>query len=290
MPTDFTDFIRSLRNDGKLILSNAIKAAAGKKVVLDVRDSANAVEMDLENEVGVLATVSIPKGAAIDAIAREAATAAQTDIDEHEANHPSGGGSGDDAAAWAEEGNTDLIPAAKFRAPTATARGGVAGATNDVIDNETGGTWLAWTVSNVRRLTRRLVSNWAYAGNTDLIPDAKTGVTGAVNTHDSDLGSHASAQRVLNQDPNADADTLGKLQIDPQGNAYTTEPDTEHGTAQSRGLRQVHPRRLHRGAERRAQPAGANAGKLLLPDRGPQAPGDGQQLLRSTPVGGCRLV
>ena len=40
-------------------------------------------------------------------------------------------------------------------------------------------------------------------------------------------------QRVLNQAPNADADTLGKLQIDPQGNAYTTEPDTEHGTAQS---------------------------------------------------------
>ena len=39
-------------------------------------------------------------------------------------------------------------------------------------------------------------------------------------------------QRVLNQDPNADADTLGKVQIDPQGNAYTTEPDTEHGTAQ----------------------------------------------------------
>ena len=40
-------------------------------------------------------------------------------------------------------------------------------------------------------------------------------------------------QRVLNQAPNADADTLGKFQIDGQGNAYTTEPDTEHGTAQS---------------------------------------------------------
>ena len=44
---------------------------------------------------------------------------------------------------------------------------------------------------------------------------------------------HGVEQRVLNQDPNADADTLGKFQIDPQGNAYTTEPDTEHGTAQS---------------------------------------------------------
>ena len=40
-------------------------------------------------------------------------------------------------------------------------------------------------------------------------------------------------QRVFNQAPNASADTLGKFQIDPQGNAYTTEPDTEHGTAQS---------------------------------------------------------
>ena len=38
---------------------------------------------------------------------------------------------------------------------------------------------------------------------------------------------------MLNQDPNASADTLGKFQIDPQGNAYTTTPDTEHGTAQS---------------------------------------------------------
>ena len=40
-------------------------------------------------------------------------------------------------------------------------------------------------------------------------------------------------QRVLQQDPLADADTLGKFQIDDHGNAYTTEPDTEHGTAQS---------------------------------------------------------
>ena len=124
MPTDFTDFIRSLRNDGKLILSNAIKAAAGKKVVLDVRDSASAVEMDLENEVGVLATVSIPKGAAIDAIAREAATAAQTDIDEHEANHPSGGGTGDDAAAWAEAGQHRPDPCSEVPGAHGHCKGG----------------------------------------------------------------------------------------------------------------------------------------------------------------------
>ena len=86
--------------------------------------------------------------------------------------------------------------------------------------------------ANVRRLVRRLTSTWAHAGDTGLIPDAKTGVAGAINTHNDAAGSHAASQRVLNQDPNAGATTLGKLQVDPQGNAYTTEPDTEHGTAQ----------------------------------------------------------
>ena len=95
MPIDFTDFLRSLRTDGKLILSNAIKAAAGKKVLADARDSANSLEIDLENDAGALETVVIPKGAAVDATAREAAAEAQADIDEHEANHPEGGGTGE---------------------------------------------------------------------------------------------------------------------------------------------------------------------------------------------------
>ena len=37
MTVDFTDLLGSLRADGKLILSNLIKASAGKKFVVDVR-------------------------------------------------------------------------------------------------------------------------------------------------------------------------------------------------------------------------------------------------------------
>ena len=72
--------------------------------------------------------------------------------------------------------------------------------------------------------------------NTDTV--ARNRATTARNEAQSaqdDIDAHEvghPTQRVLNQDPNADADTLGKFQIDPQGNAYTTTPDTEHGTAQ----------------------------------------------------------
>ena len=44
-----------------------------------------------------------------DQAARDAAAAAQADIDDHEANHPGGQGSGDDAYPWATEGNDDLL-------------------------------------------------------------------------------------------------------------------------------------------------------------------------------------
>ena len=91
MPTiDFQELLGSTRADGKLILSNLIKAFVGRKVVQDVRDSTNAVEIDLEDEVGDVATVSIPKGAAIDAVARQEAEDAQAAIDAHEADHPGG--------------------------------------------------------------------------------------------------------------------------------------------------------------------------------------------------------
>ena len=72
----------------------------------------------------------------------------------------------------------------------------------------------------------------ARAGDADPVAPAAPTVGTSTNFSREDHG-HGVEQRVLNQDPNADADTLGKLQIDPQGNAYTTEPDTEHGTAQS---------------------------------------------------------
>ena len=112
MPIDFTDFLRSLRTDGKLILSNAIKAAAGKKVLADARDSTNSLEIDLENDAGALETVVIPKGAAVDATARAAAETAQEDIDDHEANHPSGGmGGADQVARDAAQAAQDEIDA-----------------------------------------------------------------------------------------------------------------------------------------------------------------------------------
>ena len=95
MPVDFSDFIRSTRSDGKLIISNAIRAVFGKKLVTDARDSPTALEFDLEDETGASTTVSIPKGSAVDATARAAAATAQEDIDDHEANHPEGGGGGD---------------------------------------------------------------------------------------------------------------------------------------------------------------------------------------------------
>ena len=64
MPIDFTDFLRSLRSDGKLFVSTVIKAAAGKKILTDARDTVTATEIDLEDEAGVPSTIRIPKGGA----------------------------------------------------------------------------------------------------------------------------------------------------------------------------------------------------------------------------------
>ena len=200
MPTiDFQELLGSLRADGKLILSKLIKASPGRKVVQDARDNPNVLEIDLEDEAGDVATVSIPKGAAIDATAREsaamagaAAATAQEDIDDHEANHPEGG-SGD---------GTDQV--ARDAADAAQAE----------IDAHEAATHNTDPVARNRGTTAR---NEAQAAQED------------IDEHEVDHPT----QRVLNQDPNADADTLGKFQIDPQGNAYTTTPDTEHGTAQS---------------------------------------------------------
>ena len=174
-------------------MSNVIKAAPGKKVLTDARDSTNALEVDLENEDGAASTVVIPKGAAVDATAREAAAEAQADIDDHEANHPEGGGGGD---------GTDQV--ARDAADAAQAE----------IDAHEAATHNTDPVARNRGTTAR---NEAQAAQDDI---------------DAHEVGHPT-QRVLNQDPNASADTLGKFQVDPQGNAYTTTPDTEHGTAQS---------------------------------------------------------
>ena len=50
MPVDFSDFIRSTRSDGKLIISNAIRAVFGTKLVTDARGfPPTALEFDLED-------------------------------------------------------------------------------------------------------------------------------------------------------------------------------------------------------------------------------------------------
>ena len=198
IPTiDFQQLLGSLRADGKLILTTLIKAAAGKKFVVDARDSPNALDFDLENDAGIVETVSIPKGSAVDASAREAAAsaaaeaaAAQAEIDDHEAMHPSGGTADQTArdAASAAQAGVDFLDENAFISATPNSTGFTLG---------------------------RVVGN----------PSVDVDLSGLAGT--------SVEQRVLQQDPNADADTLGKFQVDPQGNAYTTTPDVEHGTAQS---------------------------------------------------------
>ena len=238
MPTiDFQELLGSTRADGKLILSNLIKAFVGRKVVQDVRDSTNAVEIDLEDEVGDVATVSIPKGAAIDAVAREAAATAQADIDEHEADHPSGGGG---ETTPLSDDTPESTGTADAGTDTDASRGdhvhNVPNATTTlrgISEKATGGEATAGTNNEAHMTPLRVSQVFAdRAGDADPVAPADATVGTSENFSREDHG-HGVQQRVLNQDPNADADTLGKLQIDPQGNAYTTEPDTEHGTAQS---------------------------------------------------------
>ena len=233
------------------IVTTVIKAAAGKRFIVDARDSTNSLEIDLENDSEEVETVVIPKGAAVDATARAAAETAQEDIDDHEANHPSGGGEGaslsdetPESTGGADAGVGELasrddhvhnVPNA-----TTTLRG--------ISEKATGGEATAGT-NNEAHMTPLRVSQvfTNRAGDADPLSPSDPTVGTSTNFSREDHG-HGVEQRVLNQDPNADADTEGKLQIDPQGNAYTTTPDTEHGTAQDRRLCAVHPRRLHRGA------------------------------------------
>ena len=150
-PIDFQQLLGSLRADGKLILTTVIKAAAGKRFVTDARDTPSSLDVDLEDEAGVVETVSIPKGSAVDATARAAAAAAQAEIEDHETNHPSGGGTGDDATPCGGAGQhrpgipadqgpgADGGPQGRQLMPQSIAE----------IDTETGQVRLSWTVSNV---------------------------------------------------------------------------------------------------------------------------------------------
>ena len=236
MAISFTDFLESLRADGKLIVSTVIKAAAGRRILTNAVDSPSSLDIDLEDANGDIETVSIPKGAAVDAVARAAAETAQEDIDDHEANHPSGGGEGaslsdetPESTGGADAGVGTLasrddhvhnVPNA-----TTTLRG--------ISEKATGGEATTGT-NNEAHMTPLRVSQVFNdrAGDADPVAPAAPTVGTSTNFSREDHG-HGVEQRVLNQDPNASADTEGKLQIDPQGNAYTTTPDTEHGTAQT---------------------------------------------------------
>ena len=101
---------------------------------------------------------------------------------------------------------------------------------------------------------------------------------------------HGHEQRVLNQDPNADADTLGKFQVDPQGNAYTTTPDTEHGTAQTADFARFTHADYIGELSGEPNPLAQTLGTyyFLIVDHKLQVTANNS--LRATPMGGCPLV
>ena len=204
---------------------------------------------------GVVETVSIPKGSAVDATARAAAAAAQADIEDHEANHPArrrAAGLDQDAvdarveagvADWAETGDTDLIPSTKLPVSAAGARGAVEASTNAIVDTEAGTDRLGWSINHLKRLIGLVLPAWT-ADDTSLLPVAKipgsiardAEVTTAIATHTAETehggggggGTHTE-QRVLDQDPVGSAATDGKLQIASDGKVYSTIPDIELG-------------------------------------------------------------
>ena len=238
MPIDFSDFLQSIRDDGKLIISTVIRAATGKKIVQDVRDTAGSIEFDLEDASGARTTATISKtggGGGGEGMA----TPLSDDV-------PAAAGAAAGAAGTGTEASRDDH---RHNVPNAstTVRG--------ISEKATGGEATAGT-NNEAHMTPMRVSQVFADRAGDAAPQNVGPAAAAVGTatkysredHVHSEDAAATEQRVLNQDPAADADTLGKLQIDPQGNAYTTTPDTEHGTAQDRRLRPVHPRRLHRGA------------------------------------------
>ena len=295
MPIDFPDLLRSTLLSGKLIFSNAIKASPAKKVVQDVRDTTNQVEIDLEDNNGTITTATIPKGAAVDATAREAAAEAQADIDDHEANHPEGGGGGETTPL--SDDTPESTGGADAGVGTDASRGdhvhNVPNATTTlrgISEKATGGEATTGT-NNEAHMTPLRVSQvfTNRAGDADPVAPAAPTVGTSTNFSREDHG-HGVEQRVLNQDPNADADYAWQVPDRPAGERLHHHAGHRTRDGANRRLRPVHPRRLHRGAFGRAKPAGPDPRHLLLPHRRPQAAGDGQQLVRATPMGGCPLV
>lgn len=83
-------------------------------------------------------------------------------------------------APWARSGDSTLMPESKFRAPSATGRGGPRAVTNGIIDDDSysGSTVLAWSRSHVKRLIERIVPSWARSAS----PPTGTGSGGPALT------------------------------------------------------------------------------------------------------------
>ena len=257
MPIDFPDFLQSTLLSGKLILSRAIAASQGKKVVQDARDSANSLEIDLENDAGEVETVVIPKGAAVDATAREAAAEAQADIDDHEANHPEGGGTGETTPL--SDDTPESTGGADAGVGTSASRGdhvhNVPNATTTlrgISEKATGGEATTGTNNEAHMTPLRVSQVFANrAGDADPLSPAAPTVGTSTNFSREDHG-HGVEQRVLNQDPNAERRHTGQVPDRPAGERLHHHAGHRARDRAIRRLRPVHPRRLHRGAFGRA--------------------------------------
>ena len=74
-------------------------------------------------------------------------------------------------ASWAQAGDTTLMPANKYRAPTSSARGGPYAATNPVADDDGhGATSYSWGRGVLVRLIERIVPASWVRSNTALVP------------------------------------------------------------------------------------------------------------------------
>ena len=116
----------------------------------------------------------------VNQLVNAAITAHTAIVAAHHTPGTGGGGGGlttaqvnDLIADWAETGNSAMIPAAKYRAPTSTERGAPFAMTNTVVDNDahTGGTLYAWARSHVKRLVERIVPAWARDVGTPIPAD-----------------------------------------------------------------------------------------------------------------------
>ena len=197
---------------------------------------------------------SASQAAAVDQTARDAADAAQVDIDDHEANHP---------AVGVDQTARDAALVAQQAADTAQADADTA---QGEIDTHEASTHNTDTTARNRGTTAR---NEAQ--------EAQTTVDDHIANHPGNGGGGGGTphteQRVLQQDPQGTAATLGKFQIDPTGNAYGTVPDTELGVLATGDFHRIQSRRLRGRARLRTKRPIIPAGRALLPDRRPQAAG-----------------